>query len=442
MTFAEDNRTPLGYTPARVAHELHRAGADVVGVNCGVGPNQLASVLQSMHQTMPNLHFSAMPNAGFPQTSGGRVMYSASADYFGDYALTFKAIGASIVGGCCGTTPDHIAAMRAALDDPFRSVPFIQVMETNGDKVDALPEHPTVLAERLADGKFTITVEIAPPRSFDVEKLIRSAKLLRDAGADILDVADTPAALMRMGPVAVGHVLPSKLCVEAVLPFPTRGRNLLRIQGDLLAAHALDLRNLFVTMGDPTKIGDYPDANDQYDIVPSKLISLIKHKMNNGEDMAGNSIGRPTAFTVGCALNMFADNLDKEINTLNNKLAAGADFALGQAVFEPHRIEQFIQRYEEMNGQPFELPVLLGIMPLYSLRHAQFLHHEVPGISIPDHIMKRMEDAGDNAPQEGVRIAQELLQAVRGLVAGAYVIPAFGKYDLAAEVLDAVAVPG
>lgn len=269
MTFGDDNRTPLGYTPARVAHELQRAGADVIGVNCGIGPNHVATVLQSMHQTLPNLRFSAMPNAGFPQTSGGRVMYSASADYFGDYALTFKAIGASIIGGCCGTTPEHIASMRAALDDPFRSVPFIQVLESNGDKVDAVPDHPTVLAERLADGKFTITVEIAPPRSFDVDKLVRSAKMLRDAGADILDVADTPAARMRMSPWAVAHVIHSQVGVETVLHFPTRGRNLLRIQGDLLAAHALDLRNLFVTMGDPTKIGDYPDANDQYDIVPS-----------------------------------------------------------------------------------------------------------------------------------------------------------------------------
>ncbi len=442
MTFSDDNRTPLGYTPARVAHELQRAGADVIGVNCGIGPNQVATVLQAMHQTLPGLRFSAMPNAGFPQTSGGRVMYPASADYFGDYALTFKAIGASIIGGCCGTTPQHIAAMRAALNDASRQVPNIQIIETNGDDVEAVPDHPTMLAERLADGKFTITVEIAPPRSFDVEKLVRSAKMLRDAGADILDVADTPAARMRMSPWAVAHVIHSQVGVETVLHFPTRGRNLLRIQGDLLAAHALDLRNLFVTMGDPTKIGDYPDANDQYDIVPSKLIELIKHKMNYGEDMGGNSIGRPTAFTVGCALNMFANDLDKEIKVLNNKLAAGADFALGQAVFEPHRIETFIRRYEEINARPFELPVLMGIMPLFSLRHALFLHHEVPGISIPDHIMKRMEDAGDDAPAEGVRIAQELLRAVRGMVAGAYIIPAFGKYELAAEVLDAVAVPG
>jgi methionine synthase / methylenetetrahydrofolate reductase(NADPH) len=441
MTFAPDDRTLLGYPPARVAHELRRAGADVIGVNCSGGPNQIASILQVMHQAIPNTPLSAMPNAGFPEAVGGRVMYPATADYFGDYALTFRATGADIICGCCGTTPAHIAAMRTALDDPNRSVPFVHVVEANGDESEHLPELPTVLARRLAEGKFTVTVEIAPPKSYAVDKLLHSARLLREAGADLLDVADTPAARMRMSPWAVCHLIQSQLGMETVLHFPTRGRNLLRIQGDLLAAHALDLRNLFVTMGDPTKIGDYPEAMDQYDIVPSKLIGFIKHKMNGGEDMAGASIGRPTSFSVGCALNMFADNLDHEIKVLGNKLEAGADFALGQAVFEPSRIETFLRRYEQITGEAFRLPVLMGIMPLFSLRHALFLHNEVPGITIPDAILKRIEDAGDDAPHEGVRVAQELLREIRGITAGAYIIPAFGKYELAAEVVDSVSVP-
>jgi homocysteine S-methyltransferase len=297
-----------------------------------------------------------------------------------------------------------------------------------------------MLAERLADGRFTVTVEVAPPRSFSVEALLANARLLRDAGADLLDVADTPAAKMRMSPWAVCHLINTQVGMETVLHFPTRGRNLLRVQGDLLAAHALDLRNLFVTMGDPTRIGDYPDAMDQYDIVPSKLIALIKQKMNGGVDLAGSSIGQPTAFTVGCALNMFADDLDHEIHLTVKKQECGADFALGQAVFEPASIETFLRRYEQVTGKAFDLPVLIGIMPLYSLRHARFLHNEVPGISIPKSIMKRIEEAGDRAPQEGVRIAQELLRDVSGMVAGLYVIPAFGKYELAAEVIDAVRV--
>ncbi len=442
MTFGEDNRTILGYSPARVAHELYTAGADVIGVNCSVGPQKIANVLQLMVQAVPGEVFSVMPNAGYPDSIGGRVMYPATADYFGDYALTFKSIGAKIIGGCCGTTPQHTQAMRTALDGAARSVLLINELDVTQEETQHFVDRPTRLAERLAEGRFTVTVEMAPPRSFSTEKLVKSARMLRDTGANVLNVADTPAARMRMSPWAVAHVLQNQVGIETVLHFPTRGRNLLRIQGDLLAAHALDLRNLFVVMGDPTRIGDYPDAMDNYDIVPSKLISLIKYKMNDGEDMVGNSIGRPTAFTVGCALNMFATDLDREIRVLGKKCGAGADFALGQSVFEPHKVELFLEHYESATGKTFNFPVLIGILPLYSVRHAQFLHNEVPGISIPDTLMKRLEDAGDDAPQEGVKIAQEILRDVRSLVAGAYIIPAFGKYHLAAEVIDVIAVPG
>lgn len=442
-TFAGDDRTLPGFTPSKVAYDLYKSGVSVVGVNCSAGPSQIAGILQAMHDSVPEAKFSVMPNAGFPETVSGRVMYPASADYFGDYALTFQAIGANIIGGCCGTTPEHITAMRKALDDVAshkRVLPDLSVVESGNQEAGSVKELPTDLARRLEEHRFTITVEMAPPRSYDVEKLLKNARLLRDAGANILDIADTPAARMRMSPWGVSQLIQSHIGVETVLHFPTRGRNLLRIQGDLLAAHAMGLRNLFVTMGDPTKIGDYPDAMDSYDIVPSKLIDLIKHDMNAGRDQAGNSIGSPTSFTVGCALNMFADDLEREIRVLGNKLAAGADFALGQAVFEPHRIDTFLETYEQITEKAFNLPVLIGIMPLYSLKHAQFLHNEVPGISIPEQIMKRMEDAGDDAPKEGVRIAQELLGAVRDRVQGAYVIPAFGKYHLAAEVVDFVAV--
>jgi homocysteine S-methyltransferase len=217
---------------------------------------------------------------------------------------------------------------------------------------------------------------------------------------------------------------------------------LLRIQGDLLAAHALGLRNIFVVMGDPTHVGDYPEAMDNYDVAPSGLIKLIKQRMNVGVDQAGNSIGQPTTFNVGCALNMGADDIDHEIKVLRNKLQAGADFALGQAVFDPAIIERFHKSYEEIEGRPLKLPILLAVMPLYSIRHALYLHNEVPGVTIPAHILKRMEDAGDHSPQEGVYIAQELLRDMRGLIQGAYIIPAFGHYELAAEVIDAMAVPG
>ncbi len=440
MTFAQDDRTLLGDLPAQIARELRQAGADVIGVNCGGGPEQTSRILQLMRQAAPEALVSAMPNAGFPESVGERMMYPATEEYFADYALTFKAIGASFIGGCCGTTPAHIAAMRRALDNPALPLPHIEITDGHGEEDLFVPERPTELARKLAAGRFVITVEMSPPRSFVPQKLLASSQLLQEAGADMVDVADSPTARMRMSPWAVCHFLQSRLHLETVLHFPTRGRNLLRVQGDLLAAHALGLRNLFVVMGDPTKIGDYPEAMDNYDVAPSALIGVIKHKLNNGVDQAGNSIGQPTSFTVGCALNMFAADLDREIQTTVKKIENGADFALGQAVFEPHRIELFHQRYREITSSDFTLPVLMGLMPLYSLKHAQFLHNEIPGISIPDGIMKRIEGAGENAAQEGVLIAQELLRDMRSLVQGAYIIPAFGKYELAAEVIDGAAV--
>ncbi|MBL8120131.1 MAG: bifunctional homocysteine S-methyltransferase/methylenetetrahydrofolate reductase [Anaerolineae bacterium] len=440
MTFNQDDRTLLGDLPAQVARDLYKAGADVVGVNCGGGPEQLSRILQLMRQAVPEATVSAMPNAGFPESIGERMMYPATEDYFAESALTFKAIGASIIGGCCGTTPMHIAAMRRALDDPKLPLPQLEVLEAHIEDLLAVPERPTELARKLAAGRFVITVEMAPLRSFVPQKLLAAAQLLKEAGADMVDVADSPTARMRMSPWALCHFLQTRLQMETVLHFPTRGRNLLRVQGDLLAAHALGLRNLFVVMGDPTKIGDYPEAMDNYDVAPSALIGIIKHKMNSGTDQAGNSIGQPTTFTVGCALNMFATDLDREIQTTIKKLENGADFALGQAVFEPRRIEAFHKRFREITGEDFKLPVLMGLIPLYSLKHAQFLHNEIPGISIPDSLMKRIEDAGENAPNEGVRIAQELLRDIQGLVQGAYIIPAFGRYELAAEVIDSLAV--
>lgn len=438
-TFSPDKMTFTGYTPSRVAHDLARSGAHVIGVNCGSGPRLTLQVLESMQHAVPEKRFSIMPNAGFPQQIGGRrFIYSAEPDYFRDYAGSASAMGATIIGGCCGTTPEHIAAMRQILDKAPPSVPEIQVVDNmpEEDETPALPA--TALANRLADGQFTVTVEMTPPRSFNVARLLKKARLLRDAGADLIDVADTPAAKMKMSAWAVSHLIQDSLGIETVLHFPTRGRNILRVQGDLLAAHALGLRTLFVTMGDPTRIGDYPEAMDSYDIVPSKLIGLIKQEMNSGRDMAGNSIGTPTQFTVGCALNMSADDLSREIRVLGKKLDAGADFALGQAVFDPPRIERFIERYRETTGEDFSLPVIMGLIPLYSLRHARFLHNEVPGIIIPDRIFKRMEDAGDDAPQEGVRIAIELMQQMRHLVQGAYIIPSYGRYTLAAEVINAI----
>ncbi len=432
-TFYQENLSYGGHPPARVANDLHKAGADVIGVNCGSGPAGIAEVLRQMIYAVPGACFSAMPNAGFPEVVGGRILFPATAEYFADCATTFVNIGATVIGGCCGTKPEHIAAMRGALDKPASDFVELHISESSAEQEAQEPQAPTELADRLKRGQFTVTVEMAPLRSYQTDSLMTAARGLRAAGADLINVADTPAARMKMSAWAVAHLLQSQLGIETVLHFPTRGRNMLRVQGDLLAAHALGLRNLFVVMGDPTRIGDFPDASDLNDIAPSRLIGVIKQGMNAGVDMAGHSIGMPSSFTVGCALNMAADDLDREIRSLRNKIRAGADFALSQAIFEPERILRFRQRYEQICGSAFELPVLMAVMPLRSHRQARYLHNEVPGISIPEGIMRRIAEAAD-PPATGINIAQELLDQMSGLVQGAYIIPS-GDYDLGAEVL-------
>ncbi len=436
MTFETDDRTQLGWLPGAVARGLAEAGADIIGINCSSGPAQVLRLLQAMRHSAPGMPYSVQPNAGFPEAVGGRVMYPATVDYFAEYALSFRELGAVLIGGCCGTRPGHIAAMRKALDDPASPAPQLPVMVFDDEEEAVAPDRPTRLADQLARGEFIISVEMTPPRSYTPQRLLNAARTLQEAGADIINVADSPAARMRMSPWAIGHLLQSRLGLETVLHFPTRGRNLLRVQGDLLAAHALGLRNLFVVLGDPTQVGDYPEAMDHYDVAPSALIHLIRQRLNQGLDQAGHSIGQPTSFTVGCALNMSAANPEREIRVLQRKLQGGASFALGQAIFEPERIAAFHERYQAHAGQPLRLPVLMGLMPLYSVKHARFLHNEVPGIHIPPQIFERLADAGADAPREGLRIASELLAAMYDQVQGAYIIPAFGRYDLAAELVE------
>ena len=326
ITFTRDDRTLLGDDPMKVARTLNKSGADVIGVNCSGGPAQLLRIIKQMRQAVPDGKLWVKPNAGWPEQVGGRIMYPADPDYFGDYALSFREAGASIVGGCCGTTPQHIAAMRKALDTAPQINPSHVTMLPAEEIGETAQEQPTQFAQKLAHGKFVISVEMDPPRGLSTHKLIAGASLLTEAGADVINVADSPMARMRMSAWAVCDVVQRRVNVETTLHFPTRGRNLLRVQGDLLAAHALGIRNVFVIMGDPTAVGDYPEAMDNYDLVPSGLIKLIKQGFNEGVDHSGTSIGQPTNFFVGAALNLCAPEPEQEIKNLRRKIRAGADF--------------------------------------------------------------------------------------------------------------------
>jgi len=438
MTFTRDDCTLLGDSPSKVAKTLHEAGADIIGVNCSGGPAQLLRILNQMRQAVPETRFWVKPNAGWPEHVGGRVMYAAGPEYFQEYLLDFWQAGANVIGGCCGTTPEHIAAMRKALDAaPQVEVSPVQVLAVPETSDLDQAETPSEMAGKLADGKFIISVEMDPPRGLSAHKLVAAASLLKEAGADVINVADSPMARMRMSAWAVCDVVQKQVGIETTLHFPTRGRNLLRVQGDLLAAHAIGLRNVFVVMGDPTSIGDYPEAMDNYDLVPSGLIKLIKQGFNMGLDHSGTSIGQPTHFFVGAALNLCASDPEKEMKNLRRKVQAGADFFLTQPIYDPTRARAFLDEYASKQGG-FDKPVLVGILPLVSARHANFLHNEVPGIVIPDETLKRVEASGEEAAREGVRIAIELIEQIKAWGQGIYIMPQFHRYDLVAEMIEAI----
>ncbi|HEU4867431.1 MAG TPA: bifunctional homocysteine S-methyltransferase/methylenetetrahydrofolate reductase [Actinomycetota bacterium] len=443
FAFTRDDHTLLGETADAVAHRLSKLDVDAVGVNCSEGPAQVLRLLQVIATAEPHLALVAMPNAGQPHRLGGRIIYQASPKYLADYAVRFFEAGASIIGGCCGTGPEHIEAMGEALATVRSRPPSLSVAESapkksasRGLRIEpAIATTTSTFAQALSEGQHAFVVEMAPPRSASAARLVAAADTLASAGAHAVSVADSPMARMRMSPWAACHLIQQEADISTVLHFPTRGRNLLRIQGDLLASHALGIRNVFVCMGDPTSIGDYPQAADHADVTPSGLISLIKKNLNAGLDRSGASIGEATEFVVGCSVNLGAKDLDREQKVLNRKIVAGADFAYSQPLFSVEPLRFFRERYEDRYGE-LKLPILVGLLPVVSLRHAEFLHNEVPGISVPDRVLETMAAAGENGQKEGLELALQTGHELTDLAAGLYLLPPFGRYHLAAELIE------
>jgi methionine synthase I (cobalamin-dependent)/5,10-methylenetetrahydrofolate reductase len=439
-TFTRDDRTLLGETPAQIAGRLVELDVAAIGVNCGEGPAQVLRVLRAMRPVAGGRPMVARPNAGGPMEVGGRFVYPATPSYVAEHALSFVAEGAAVIGGCCGTGPEHTAAIVTALAAGGAPEP------RPGPRLDVVAEPPasrsavapTGLQARLTAGDFVIAVEVEPPRSFSAARLVAAAGTLREAGADVVDVADSPMAKMRMSAWAACRLVEEQAGVETVLHFPTRGRNLLRLQGDLLGAHALGIRNLFVCVGDPVTIGDYPQGSGAVDVTATGLLALIADEFNRGRDRAGSSIGEPTSFFAGAAVSPTASDLERECRLLIRKVDAGARFLLSQPVYEAPALARLLEAYERTAGSALTVPVLAGVLPLTTTRHAAFLHNEVPGISVPASVRERLEAAGDDAARVGVAMAAELAAELRaGGAAGVYVMPQFGRYDLAAEVVEA-----
>ncbi len=443
MTFTEDERTLYGAYPEDVVRATESLGVNVLGANCSVGPQKLLEIVQRLRRRT-QLPISVMPNAGLPRFVSGRFLYIASPDYFADYAVRFKAAGANLIGGCCGTTPAHVRRMREALAKPSagaaegvaedRAVappsppPAIHADE----QASADPASRSLLARKLANHEFVVSVEVDPPRGARPRKMIEGAQFLKVSGVDVINVADSPMARVRMSSLALASMITQQVGVETILHFTCRDRNLMGIQSDLMGAHALGIRNILALTGDPPRAGDYPNATAVFDVDSVGLIRVLK-QLNAGTDLAGNSIGEPTRFLIGCAVNPASEDIKAELERFQKKIDAGAEFTMTQPLYEMEPLLRFLDAVGKRR-----VPVLLGLLPLQSHRHAEFLHNEVPGINIPDHAREAMRTAGDKGIEVGIEMCRALLLKAKDMVEGAYLMPSFGRYEVVARVAEVV----
>ena len=451
LDFVSALTTPAGEQPAEVLAALAAEGADAVGVNCGVGPRAALDAAGAIAAADPSLRLYAAPNAGLPRISGGRPLYPSSPAYFADFALRAKDLSAAIVGGCCGSTPEHVRAMRDALDSAAPDLApsaasgggsGLAVRDTRGGVGEDAPseagEPPepaagSRLRDKLAAGAYVVSVEIDPPRGRHPRKAVEGARMLRDAGADAINIGDSPMARVRMSALALAVHIQREVGIETIIHQTTRDRNLMALQADLLGAHSLGVRNVIALTGDPP-----PEASQSSKVEDVDSIGFVRilKRLNGGVDFLGNSLGRPTDFLVACAANPTAGDVETELRRVRAKLEAGADLLMTQPVYDLPTLTSFFERLGPLGG----VPVLLGILPLMSSRHTEFIHHELPGVVVPDAVRERMRAAGERGAAAGIEIAREQIEETRGLgwVSGIYVMPSFGRYEAAAEIVAGV----
>src|SRR4051812_18647228 len=437
VSLTDDGRLLTGESPADVARLLASFQVDVIGVNCGVGPQSTLDAVQQM--ALPLFaQLSAMPNAGAPSRLEGRYLYYSTPEYFAEYARRFAAANVRLIGGCCGTTPAHVAAMKQALaeqaaDAPpsisFSAAPAA-VPTPQADAIEsAVNVEPTQLQRALADRKFVVSVELDPPKGLNPTRIVNGAALLADVGVDCINIGDSPMARVRMGCVSLALHIQRRVGLDTIIHFTTRDRNLMALQSELLGAHSHGIRNILALTGDPPRMGNLPQAKAVWDVDSIGLIKILK-RMNEGQDWAGNSIGMQAQFFVGCAVNPVADDLELELDRFHRKLEAGADYVMCQPLYDMEQLTAFLDRVGKI-----PVPFLLGVMPLQSYRHAEFLHNELPGVSIPDHLRERMRLAGDQGIQEGIRQSQEFLSDAQAHCDGTYLMPSFGRYEMVAQLV-------
>jgi methionine synthase / methylenetetrahydrofolate reductase(NADPH) len=435
VTVDEDANCLDGATPETAAARLTEWGADAIGCNCSVGPATVLTAIERM-ASVTNLPLVAMPNAGMPRAVDGRNIYLCSPEYMASFARKLIKAGVQYVGGCCGTTPSHIRAMKSAL----RAIGAQQVAHSQVQAVPAASEiEPAPLVERsalgslISQGKFVTMVEIVSPKGIDCHKELEGARLLVKNGVHLINVPDSPRASARMSAQSLCIQIQQQTGMETLLHYTCRDRNVLSIQSDLLGASSIGLKNILCLTGDPPKLGNYPDATAVFDVDAIGLVNIVR-RLNHGLDIGSNPIGASTGFTIGVAANPGVPDLDNEIRRFAYKVEAGAEYAVTQPVFDLKLLEIFLKRIEA-----FRIPVIAGIWPLTSLRNAEFMKNDLR-VSVPDEILLRMQraDTPDLARAEGIRIAREMLAAVRPMIEGVQVSAPFGRYSSAVEILEVV----
>jgi methionine synthase / methylenetetrahydrofolate reductase (NADH) len=442
ITTEEDGNSLDGVAPESFVPDLEARGADVVGLNCSVGPAAMLETLERMAR-VAHVKLAAQPNAGKPREIEGRNLYLCSPDYMASYARRFINTGVRLVGGCCGTTPDHIRAIKAAV----RSLTPGAARAAENRAPAAAPAPPLLpavprdqksrMANSLARGGFVVIAELSPPRGAQTDRLIEQARTLKIRGVDLVNVPDYARASARMSALSAAVLVQQQTGVEAILHYACRDRNLLGMQSDLLGAHSMGVRNVLLVTGDPPKMGDYPDATAMPDVDAIGLANVVA-SLNGGADVGGQAIGSPTAFHIGVAVNPGALNLDEELRRFAYKVEAGAEFAITQPVFDAAEFRAFIERIRHHG-----IPVIASIMPLDSARHAEFMANEVPGVRVPDAVVERMRraDAEGRAVDEGMTIAREISAGIRSVVQGVQISTPPRAVDMALGLIEAFLAP-
>jgi methionine synthase I (cobalamin-dependent)/5,10-methylenetetrahydrofolate reductase len=434
VTIDEDGNCLDGSTPETFTPRIEEWRVDVIGCNCSVGPVAMLDAIERV-RALTSLPLSAQPNAGVPRSVEGRNIYLCSPEYMASYARKFVTAGVRLIGGCCGTTPDHIRVMKSALRVGEARSNIAKPHDSGGSKsapAPALPlEKRSHVGAKIASGEFVSMVEIVPPKGTDIRKELEGARFLKSVGVDAINIPDSPRASARMSNQALSLLIQQEVGIEAVLHYTCRDRNVLGIQSDLLGAAAIGLHNLICITGDPPKMGNYPDATAVFDVDAIGLVNIV-HNLNRGLDIGGNPIGTGTAFVIGVGANPGLPNLDEEIRRFEYKVEAGAEYAVTQPVFDLSLLENFLRRIEH-----FRIPVMAGIWPLVSVRNAEFMKNELR-VSVPDSILERMarSKTPEAAREEGIAIAREMLIALRSMVQGAQISAPLGRYASAVDVLE------